>query len=220
MGNGATTQPSKAAPVVDAFALFGEPRRLWPDPDALKERFLQLSGETHPDRFHHLPEPEREAAGQRFEALNTAYQLLRETKPRLQHLLQLESGVKPREVQSFPDELMGVFGEVSTLCRQADAFLVEKERAASPLLKVKLFEQGMEWTDKLTALQARLQTRQAALDAELKTLNHAWETAPPVGAPERPRSLPLVRLEELYRDASYLARWSAQVRERIVQLSL
>lgn len=212
--------PPQPPSITDAFATLGLDRQPWLEAVALKNRFLTLSADAHPDRFHQLPEPEREAASQRFASLNAAYNCLRDTKARLQHLLHLERGAKPREVQAFPDALMDLFGEVSKLGRQVDGFLEQKERAVSPLLKVAMAERSMEWTDKLEALLAVLQARQAAMEGELKEMNGAWEAAPPIGAPERLQSLPLLRLEELYRDASYLARWTGQLRERLVQLGL
>lgn len=205
--------------MIDAFSLFGVPRQPWLDPEALKAAFLSLSVTAHPDRFHNLAEPEREEASQRFGQLNTAYNCLRETKTRLQHLLQLERGTKPRDVQSFPDDLMSLFAEVSNLCRRVDGFLAEKERATSPLLKVRFVEQGMAWTDALGTLLKQIEARRGAVDAELKTMNRQWEVAPSVGSPERQQALPLARLEELYRDTSYLTRWTGQIQERNVQLA-
>lgn len=207
-------------PVVDAFTILGQPRQPWLDPDTLKSRFLLLSTEAHPDRFHHLPVSEREAASKQFGELNAAYNCLRTTKTRLQLLLHLEQGRKPREVQAFPDALMSQFAEVSQDCRQVDRFLKQKEQTASPLLKAALAEQGLSWSDQLEAALADLATKQTALETELKEMNPKWETAPPIGSPERLPWLPLVRVEEIYRDISYLMRWTAQIRERLVQLGL
>jgi hypothetical protein len=36
----------------DCFALLNEPRRPWLDSEALKQRFVSLSAELHPDRTH------------------------------------------------------------------------------------------------------------------------------------------------------------------------
>lgn len=212
--------PPRELPVGDAFAILGQPRQPWLDPDALKSRFLLLSTEAHPDRFHHLSLSEREVAGEQFGELNTAYNCLRDTKTRLQLLLHVEQGRKPREIQAFPDALMSQFAEVSQACRQVDRFLTQKEHTASPLLKAALAEQGMGWSDQLEATLANLQAKQTALETELKEMNRKWETAPPTGSPERLPWLPLARLEEIYRDISYLARWTGQIRERLVQVGL
>jgi hypothetical protein len=51
-------------------------------------------------------------------------------------------------------------------------------------------------------------------------MNPQFEKAPPVGTAERSQALPLARVEEIYRSFSYVNKWSAQLQERIVQLSL
>jgi hypothetical protein len=58
------------------------------------------------------------------------------------------------------------------------------------------------------------------LVAELQQLNAVWAAAPAPSSPERVGALPLERLEQLYRAMSYVARWTEQVQERIVQLAM
>ena len=66
-------------------------------PEALKKKFLQLSSAVHPDRVHTGTAAEKQAAHERYVALNAAYQGLKEPKGRLRHLLQLELGARPAE---------------------------------------------------------------------------------------------------------------------------
>ena len=82
-----------------------------------------------------------------------------------------------------------------------------------------MFERGMEWTDKLQALLQRINAKRDELAAELQRMNSVWESAPPVGSPQRAAALPLERLEQIYRVFSYIARWTEQVQERVVQLA-
>jgi curved DNA-binding protein CbpA len=200
--------------VTDFFALFDEPRRPWLDAEALKKKFLALSAEVHPDRVHNASASEKEKAQLRYTTLNTAYNCLRDPKDRLRHLLELELGSKPKDIQSIPPDLMERFLEVSQLCRQIDEFLIEKRAATSPLLQVQLFERAQEWTEKLMAVQTRLKLRREELDAELKTIDSPWLVQ------EKPDQRPaLHRLEELYRLFSYYTRWGGQLQERIVQLA-
>ncbi|MBI2926568.1 MAG: hypothetical protein HYY24_12810 [Verrucomicrobia bacterium] len=206
--------------MVDYFALFAEPRRPWLDTDALKARFLALSAEVHPDRVHTASAAERDAAQQRYVELNAAYHCLREPKERLRHLLELECGAKPEVVQNIPSDLMDQFLEVSTLCRAVDAFLQERSQTNAPLLKVQMFERGLEWRDKLQALQQELNAQRDTLLGELPALNAAWESAPAPGASHRPDSLPLARLEQIYRLLSFLGRWTSQLLERVVELAM
>jgi len=203
--------------MIDCFALLQEPRRPWLNPEALRQKFLELSASLHPDRVHGAVEDEKRAAQEHYTQLNAAYQCLREPKDRLRHLLELERGAKPEELQSIPPDLLNLGFEVGQLCRQTDAFLAEKAKVSSPLLQVQMFERGQEWTAKLQALQATIGARLKELMAEIKAIDAEWDGAQRPGAPDRQTTLG--RLEELYRLCSYFTRWSAQIQERIVQLA-
>jgi DnaJ-domain-containing protein 1 len=199
--------------MTDYFALFNEPRRPWLDAETLKQKFLALSATVHPDRVHNLGEAERAAAQERYTELNTAYNSLREPKDRLQHLLQLELGALPKDIQRIPSDLMDLSLEVGKACREADAFLAEKARVTSPLLQVTFFERGHDFADKLQAIRQRVNTLNEQLNDELKQIDTTWQSGTP------PRSTLLQRLEELYRLFGYFARWNAQLQERAVRLS-
>ena len=206
--------------MADYFALLDEPRRPWLDPEELKAKFHALTATVHPDRVHRGAEPEKQAANQRYAELNAAYQCLSEPKARLHHLLELERGDRVEDVQKISPGTMDLFMGISELCRETDAFLAEKASVTSPLLKVQLFETGMVLADRLKLLMQRLNGRQEALIVEMRNLNMAWESAPPVGSSTRLHVLPCSRLEHIYRDLSYLKRWTEQLQERWVQLSL
>ncbi|HUR45986.1 MAG TPA: hypothetical protein VMZ27_08950 [Candidatus Saccharimonadales bacterium] len=205
--------------MIDYFQLLQEPRRPWLDPEALRQKFLEISSSVHPDRTHNAPEGEKTSANDRYIELNAAYQTLRAPKERLLHLLTLELGSKPKEVQTLQAGAMDLFLQVAGQCRETDLFLAERERASSPLLKVTFFQKAQDWTEKLQALAGQISTAQQSLEDELRSMNRFWEDAPPVGSRERVESLPLARLEEIYRSFSYINKWSAQLQERVVQLS-
>jgi hypothetical protein len=133
--------------------------------------------------------------------------------------LDLERGSKPDNVQKISSPNLEVFTEVSRHCREADAFLAARVSATSPLLKAQMFERGMALTEKMNALLQSLNLRCEELIEQMKNLNMAWESAPPVGTPTRVNVLPCGRLEHIYREFSFLTRWSEQLRERVVQLS-
>src|SRR5687767_457283 len=170
--------------MTDPFALLNEPRRPWLDPEALKKKFLPVSSETHPDRIHSASNAEKELATTRYSDLNAAYNTLREPRDRLLHLLELERGTKPSDIQRIPLGTMDLFVEVGQLCRDVDAFLATRTNVTSPLMKVQMFQQGMEWTDKLQALQLRINSKRDELAGELQQMNAVWENAPAVGSPE------------------------------------
>lgn len=206
--------------MIDNFALLNEPRRPWLDPEVLKSKFFALSNAVHPDRVHSASNVEKATANQRYVELNAAYNCLRDPRARLRHLLELELGAKPKQVESIPDGMMEWFVEVSRLVREADAFLAEKAEVTSPMLQVQVFERGHELADILRTLQTKLNTQSGTFAAELMTLNAAWETAPPVGSSARATALPLERLEQIHLKFSFFVRWTAQIQERIVQLSI
>ena len=206
--------------MADYFALLDEPRRPWIDPEVLKVKFHALTAKFHPDRVHLATESEKQAANERYTELNAAYQCLREPKERLRHLLELELGEKVEDVQKISTDTMDLMMEISARCRETDAFLAEKASVPSPLLKVQLFEKGMALADALRLIVERLNGRQQALIVQMSNLNMAWETAPQVGSSNRLHVLPCSRLEHIYRDLGYLNRWTQQLQERLVQLSL
>ena len=201
--------------MTDYFALLQQPRRPWLDADTLKQSFLSLSAGSHPDRIHSAPETEKAEAAKQFAGYNSAYQCLLNPKSRLLHLLELEAGAKPKEIQAIPTGLADVFAEVATACKTADGTLAEKKKNQSPLLAVQWFERGQVEVERLEGVQRRLNGLRKQLDDRLKNVDDAWTKADEAG---RRRLLP--ELEELYRLFSYFNRWDGQIRERQVQLSL
>jgi curved DNA-binding protein CbpA len=200
---------------MDYFALLNEPRRPWLEPDLLKQKFLALSANLHPDKIHSASENDKLAATKKFTEFNAGYNCLVEPKLRLLHLLELELGAKPKDIQTIPAALADLFAEVANSCRSADGFLAEKTKATSPLVQVQLFERGHDWVEKLNILQRKLNELRDKLTVELKSLDAQWISA---DATSRKEILP--ELEELYRLFGYFNRWNSQIQDRVVQLSL
>jgi hypothetical protein len=157
-------------------------------------------------------------AQQRSTELNAAYNCLREPRERLRHLLELELGAKPEQVQTFPADLVDLSLAVGRIGREVDSFLAEKAKTTSPLLQVQIFERGQECAERLMELQNLISARQEEVTAGVRSLDENWETGDGSAGPER--GARLKRLEELYRRLSYLTRWSAQIQERIAQLAM
>ncbi len=197
--------------MTDYFALLKEPRQPWLDAGALKDKFMALSAQCHPDKFPGVSPEEKEEIGNRYSELNTAWQCLSQTRLRLLHLIELEAGTKPADVQRIPSGTGELFMEVGQTCSQAGKFLQEKPLSDSPMLKARRFVEQMTWTDKLTQLQSKIGSLAAALEDELKQITEAQSTGSP---------LPLGRLEEIYRSLSYIQRWNEQIREKVVELAL
>jgi curved DNA-binding protein CbpA len=180
----------------------------------IKQKFLALSANAHPDRIHSASEADRADATKKFTELNAAYNCLAEPKLRLLHLLELELGAKPKDIQTIPTALADLFAEVATTCRNTDTFLHEKRKATSPLVQVQLFERGQDWVEKLNVLQRKLNDLREKLTGELKSLDEKW-----IAADANSRRELLPKLDELYRLFGYFNRWNSQILERVVQLS-
>jgi curved DNA-binding protein CbpA len=201
--------------VTDYFALLNEPRRPWLDADLLKQKFLALASEVHPDRVHNASESEKFAVTKRYTELNAAFNCLAEPKSRLLHLLELELGAKPKDVQQIPAVLANLFAEIATVCHKADEFFAEKSKVTSPLLQVQLFARAQEWIEKLNSLQRKLNGLREKLTGELKSLDGKW-----IENNSETRGGLLKKLEELYRLFGYFNRWNNQIQERVAQLTL
>lgn len=201
--------------MTDYFALLDEPRSPWIEPDSLKQKFLSRSAQVHPDRVHNATPTEKDAAQTQYTELNAAYTTLREPKNCLRHFLELETGAKPKEVQTIPQSLMDQFFSVAQVCREADTFLARKTTVSSPLLHVQLFEQGQTHSEKLIALQHSVHEWRDQLLRELKQFSE--HCASKSNLPNREATLQ--RLEEIYRLLSYYNRWEVQLQERIFQLA-
>ena len=178
-------------------------------------KFLLLASEAHPDRVHNASASEKAEVTQRYTQLNAAYNCLAEPKLRLLHLLELELGAKPKDIQTIPAALADLFADVANSCRNADIFLAEKRKTNSPLVQVELFERGQNWVEQLNDLQRKLNDLRTQLTDGLRSLDAQWILA---DAPSRREILP--KLEELYRLFGYFNRWSSQIQERVVGLSL
>jgi DnaJ-domain-containing protein 1 len=204
----------------DYFALFDEPRQPWLEVESLQQKFIERSATVHPDRVHTASEEEKLSATQRYAELNAAHACLRESKNRLLHLIELETGAKPADIQRIPPGTMDLFVEVGQLCQGIDQFIAERSVVTAPMLKVQMFQRGMEWLDRLNALQERIAEKRAAVEVELQSLNAVWQSAPPPDDPRRATVLPLERLEQLYRLMSFITRWTQQLQDRAVQVTL
>ena len=98
----------------DYFAVFGLPRNLTVDGDALQRRFYELSRRHHPD-FHQGASAEAQGEALTTSALvNRAYRALRDPIARVEYLVALEGGApdggaeKPRPPMDLLEEMMEV----------------------------------------------------------------------------------------------------------------
>jgi DnaJ-domain-containing protein 1 len=203
--------------MTDHFAALSMPRRPWLDAELLKEKFHTLSTTVHPDRVHGAEETVKAQAGESYAVLNAAHQCLRDTKLRLQHLLLLETGSKPGDLRTIPEDLVQMFSQVAMLLRQTDGLMKEKAQAVSPMLKVALLERAMPHLGSISILQAAIDARRVELDDELRMLDVAW--AGDISDLQT-RDKALAGAQRLSHLFGFVDRWSGQLRERMIQLTM
>ena len=197
--------------MTDYFSLLDQPRRPWLNPAPLKEVFLTRSAEVHPDRVHGASEADRVAATQRFAELNAAHACLREPRDRLRHLLELELGRKPSDLQEMPESFASLFMEIAGICREADGVIARQATITSPLLRVQCLEEVHGWIERLQALQRRINDRHNELLNELRVVDVSWASGG-----ERKALFP--ELERICRWLGFFGRWQAQLQDRINRL--
>lgn len=183
--------------MVDYFALLGEPRRPFLDPDRIKETFHRLSRERHPDQA---------GGGQdAFADLNLAQETLRDPKTRLRHLLALEfPEIATAGPAVVPVSLADDFGPVLGLLQKADAFLPKKAAASGALAKALLSREEAALRAELEEISARLNGKMTVATEDLRMLDGRDRDA----------------LLDLYQRFAYLGRWLEQLRERAFQLEM
>ena len=201
----------------DYFALFGLKRHPVVDQADLKDRFMTLSREVHPDQHGADASVDKDSSHPSFEEVNAAYQCLRDTKQRLEHLLELELGTKPASIQTIPNDLAKVGAEVMMFCREVDAFLRTKTPNPSPMIRSQDFRAGLEWAAKGDSLSAQLSQVEAELELSLRELGQKWPSA--ASHPSNRSSL-MEDLDRAFRKASYHRKWCKLIKERQFQLAL
>ena len=203
--------------MLDHFSQLGVQRRPWLDSEKLKQRFHKLSMKIHPDQFPNESKEVKDDRRRCFADLNAAFQCLSNSKLRVRHLLELESGQVSRNVQSVPPEMTNWFTEINSICSKVDAFLDKRANQNSPMLQVVLLEEGMLLNDEIVKIDKNLQDELSKVNESLKSLNLKWDK---IGEDDvdREKKLPLAELDSLSQQLSFWVKWSAQLGERSSRL--
>ncbi len=201
--------------MTDHFLTFSLPRRPWFEAEALRQSYLALSAPAHPDRVHEDSPEARRRAQDQSTAINAAYQCLRDPKERLRHLLELERGRPPEEIQSIPPAMAQAMMEVGRLGNEADAIIRRRQAETSVLLKAVSIEEARAAHERICAMLDTLNQWQAHLEAELREADGVWQNADAAA-----RETLLAALEDLFRQFSYARKWRGQLEEKSFQLLL
>ena len=157
----------------DYFAVFGLPRKLTVDAEALRARFYELSRAHHPD-FHQGADAEAQAETLARSALvNRAYRALRDPLARVEYLVALEEGRDTREGATerpaAPRELLAEMMEVQEALEEAKAAGMDEGARA-----------------RLREERERLQGRKRAEEDAIVGRAADWDAALGSGADRRP----------------------------------
>jgi molecular chaperone HscB len=157
----------------DYFEVFGLPRKLQVDLEALQRRFYELSRRHHPD-FHQGENAAIQAQALEASALvNRAYRTLRDPVARVQYLIALEEGRELREeTTAKPKPPMDLLAE-----------MLEVQEALEEAKSGGLTE---ETTGRLRSERQRLEDRRRAEEAALITAATEWDTAVDAGQDRAP----------------------------------
>jgi hypothetical protein len=137
--------------MTDYFALLGEARRAWLEPDRLKEKYYALN---------------RAAAANAD--LNEAFRVLSDPKLRLHHLLTLED-VELTAGREVPPSVAELFWNSGTLLRKIERWLLQRKGTGSVLARALLEPERRELEQRLNTLEEALRV---VYDAELAQLPH------------------------------------------------
>jgi molecular chaperone HscB len=110
---------------MDHFEVFGLPRRIGIDVEALQRRFYELSRRWHPDFHSRATAAEQAAVLEASARLNTAYRTLRDPIARIEYLVRLEEGRDTKEgaveKPQAPPQLLAEMFEIQEALAEARA---------------------------------------------------------------------------------------------------
>ena len=179
--------------MTDHFALLGEARRPFLDPEKLKEKYHARSREAQPDA-----------------ELNEAFRVLSDPKLRLHHLLLLEGADLPAG-RAVPPAVAELFWETGNVLRETDGWLQRNAAASSNLARAMLHPARTKLERKLADLEEQLHAKHTTALAELQRLDAAWQATAPNDLPQ---------LVQLYDTLAYLTRLLERTAEKRLQLQL
>ena len=179
--------------MTDYFALLGEARRPWLDPEKLKEKYFARSRATVADA-----------------ELNEAFRVLSDPKLCLYHLLTLE-GAELTAGRPVPPPVAELFWNTGTLLREVEQWLLKNAEASSALSRALLRSERTKLEGKLEKLEEQLNALYETELAQLRQTDAAANSSSPNE---------LAKLIELYDAISYLARLREQMTEKRFRMSV
>ena len=157
----------------DYFEVFGLPRKLQIDLEALQREFYELSRRYHPD-FHQEAGAEEQARALEASALvNRAYRALRDPVARVEYLIALEEGREVRE-------------ETTAKARVPMDLLAEMLEVQEAMEAAKSSGLTDEAVEQLRAERQRLQGRYQSEEDALIAAGSDWDAVVEAGGERKP----------------------------------
>ena len=177
----------------DYFSFLGFPRRLSLDPQALEQRFRELSRKFHPDYYYNASPAERLASLERSSYLNDAYRTLRNPSARIEHLLAIEGLPPARSDEGGVKVPPALLEEVFELNEELDQIRELRE------------EGGDRETlrRRLEAARIPIDRKRAEHERQIAELMERWDAESEAQSPDRKATLEALRerlLERKYID--------------------
>jgi hypothetical protein len=179
--------------MTDYFALLGEARRPWLDPEKLRKKYYKLNLAEPPDAES-----------------NEAFRVLSDPKLRLHHLLTLE-GADLTAGRPVPPSVAEFFWSTGTLLREIERWLLKNAGATGALGRSLLKTEQAKLEENLQELDEQLRTTYESELGQLREIDATWDSALPNE---------ISRLIQLYDSISYLTRLLERTAEKRFQLSV
>ena len=164
------------------FEVFGLPRLLDIDLQALERRFHELSRKYHPDYFSTASVEDKQQALRMTALLNDAYRTLRHPIRRVEYLVALE-------------------GFKSDGSKVPQSFLMEIFEINEQMQDVKAGSAGKE---QVVTLGQEIRRRAASFENQLETASRDWDRLLEAKAPEADLKKQLSKLTEILSESSYI----------------
>jgi|GEM_PF-1092261 len=182
----------------DAFALFGFERRPAVDAAELQERYLRRAAILHPDSA--------QGDARAFVELGTARAVLEDPAERLNHLIELQGGLKGVSGSSFANEVIVEMIDLAALLLEATQEISKIANALTPLARAVSLQSARNLLNRLEGAENRIKLLINSLDEKVETADQTWP------------DIPLAQLAQLAASLRFARKRRTQISETSFQL--
>ena len=186
--------------MTDYFALLRQPHQPHLDDSALEQAFRERARLLHPDAAG-------ANEGDEFAQLNTAFNVLRDPRLRLRHLLELE-GVTPAKELIAP-ELVELFSRAAEISHQATAEIAKERGPESAITRSVAQLKRSQIRAELVSVLRKLEANALRAQSDLEDLNALWD---------KERAAAVAKATQLQQRFTVLHRWMDTLGELQFQL--